>query len=130
MNIEAALRMHLVNHSGLAALVAGRIYPLLLPQSPTLPAVTYQKISSIEEYAQDGSSSLRRVRFQIDCWAGSYASAKAVAAQVKAALIRFCGLLGGAGGVQVGGVWLDDETDFYESDPPVFRVSVDIRLIY
>lgn len=130
MDIETALRAHLANHSGLAALVGGRIYPLILPQDPALPAVTYQKVSESSEYIHDGVSSIRKGRLQLDCWAATYATAKAVAAQVKASLHRFSGVLGGAGGVQVGGAWIEDETDFYEPDPPIYRVSVDVRLIY
>jgi hypothetical protein len=43
--IEEALRARLIGQSGLTALVSTRVYPLGLPQNPTLPAITYALVS-------------------------------------------------------------------------------------
>jgi hypothetical protein len=47
--IEAALRAVLIAHPDVAALAGGRIYPLILPQNPTLPAIAYQRISNLAD---------------------------------------------------------------------------------
>ena len=53
-------------------------------------------------------------RFQVNSVAVSYTQAKSLAAAVRAALEGFSGLMGGAGGVTVDYVFLDNESDSYE----------------
>lgn len=83
MSAETAIYTRLTTHTGTAALIGTRCYPLLLPQKPTLPAVVYQRISSS---GQIGTTDRRGVRFQFSCWAATYAGAKALATQARSAL--------------------------------------------
>ncbi len=84
MSVEAALYTRLTSgHTATSALIGTRCYPLRLPQKPTLPAIVYQRISSSP---QIGTTDRRGTRFQFSCWASTYAGAKALAAQVRAAL--------------------------------------------
>jgi hypothetical protein len=126
MTFEQALFSYLSNHAGLKALVNTRVYPITMPQNPTLPAVTYQKISGVVDYVMDDTS-IKRPRFQFDAWATSYSSARAVGEQIKSALNRYTGTMGGAGGVAVIGTWIENETDLFEPDTGLYRVSIDIR---
>lgn len=85
--IEAAIRAHLIADAGLAALVGARVYPLQLPQRPTLPAVTYQHISTLPTQHRDNPyAHHERSRYQFDCWAGDYDSTLAVRAALAAAM--------------------------------------------
>lgn len=85
--IEAAIRTHLIGDAGLAALVAARVYPVELPQRPTLPAITYQQISSLPTQTRDEAEAKHeRTRFQFDCWAADYDSMLAVRTALGAAL--------------------------------------------
>lgn len=111
--MEAAIRTLLLADATVAGLVADRIYPLVLPQKPTLPAVTYQRISTPIQYAQGGPS-LATPRLQIDCWAGDYDSAKALAAAVAAVL---SGYKGTTGGLKVLGVFSGGrDSESFEAD--------------
>ena len=102
MKIEEALFLHLKNYAPLVDLVGQRIYPLVSPQNSTLPVITYQKISQVRERTLSSPApKVVRARFQISCWAASYAEVKEVAEQVKAALQDYSGLMGGGDGVQV-----------------------------
>lgn len=83
MSIGILLRNQLVADSGVAALVVGRIYPLQLPQTPTYPAISYQRISNT---GQNGSTTLRESRWQINCWAATYAGAVSLAEAAKSAM--------------------------------------------
>ena len=56
MAIEAGLYAHLVGSAGVTALVATRVYPLLVPQDATLPAIAYQRISGPRDHTHDGPS--------------------------------------------------------------------------
>lgn len=99
-----------------------RVYPLKLPQNPTLPAVTYHEISAGKVHAMGQDSNVVRVRVQLDSWAGSYSAVRSLATEVKAALSRF---KGSAGGVTVQDVFENNEIEFYESDTQLHRVSHD-----
>lgn len=125
MNAEESLYAELAGHAGTAALVGTRIYPVSLPQTPTLPAITYRLVSQPTEHVFAESASTTKIAtFRIQCWAegtavlGAWAGAYALATQVEAALDGFSGLLGGAGGITA---WVtltntvdlgDDETDW------------------
>ena len=81
MSISTLLRAGLIGDSGVGALVSTRIYPDDLPQKPTYPAITYQRISNS---GQNGSSNRRESRWQLNCWGETYDDVTDLAAAVKA----------------------------------------------
>jgi hypothetical protein len=119
--IESAVRAVLLADPAVTALVGAgaeaRIYPLILPQGAAFPALTYQRVSSVTQYAQDGPG-LARQRIQIDAWAMTYRAAKDLARAVRSALEGHR-----AGNIQ--GVFVDPERDFYEADTRLYRASTD-----
>jgi hypothetical protein len=104
---------------GLAGVVSTRIYPLNLPQPPTYPAITYQRISNS---GQDGTSTLKQSRWQIDCWASTYVGSQTVAAAVKA----FAEEWHDSPGIEWARVV--NEIDDYDDDAKVYRIIVDVIL--
>ncbi len=70
-------------------LVSNRVYPLILPQSPTLPALTYQGIGGTRIEGMTEGTGLIRPHLQIDAWGETYESARDVIVQVEAALDRW-----------------------------------------
>lgn len=93
-DIWKALPYYLENYSALAALVSSRIYPMRLPQTVDLPAITYQDISTAYTQAHNEPSALPRPRFQFTIYAGTVISANAVAEALKAALDGYRGNMG------------------------------------
>lgn len=89
--IEMALRAVLIGDAGVAALIAGRCYPVEPPQAPVYPYVTYQEITDEGHYHMEGSSRLSRARFQINCDAESALDAQALKRAVRDALGGFSG---------------------------------------
>lgn len=126
MPFEEGLFEYLDNHAGLSEEVDSRIYPLLLPQNPTLPAVTYVRISSPELHTFERAF-LPHPRFQFDCWAESYARAKDVAAQVQAALDLYRGAMGDYT-VEVS--ILDGERDMYDAETKIWHVIIEAIIWY
>ncbi len=120
--LETALYSRLTGYSGLSTLVSARVYPLILPQSPTYPAVTYQRIDGPRESALSAEMGLAHPRIQVDSWGKTYASAKAVATQVRGALQRHSD--SGSDPVWLDTL-LDNDEDSYESDIRVYRVRAD-----
>jgi hypothetical protein len=85
MSLEADLRTYLLTQTGVTNLVGSRIHPSRLPDNPTLPAVVYQRISTLHNLAS-GNVPLTRARIQLDVWADSYAEAVTGAEALHAAL--------------------------------------------
>lgn len=129
MTIGALVYSALANNAGITAIVTGRIYPLLLPaNSPTLPAITYQRISST---GQDGTSNRKESRYQINCWsrkregANGYQETQTLSAAVKAALEEY------HDADQTPGIsWarVVNELDDYDDEAEVYRIILDVIL--
>lgn len=123
MSLETTLVTLLTGHAGLGALIAGRLYPLALPQTPTLPAVVYSRISTRRIYSQSGFSNLSRPRFQFDCWAATYLGLLALVAQLIAALESLAG-----DGISV--AFVENEIDMPEPLSQSYRRTVDAFIWY
>ena len=120
--LEAAIFTRLSGYAGLTALTSTRIYPVILPQGPTYPAVTYQRIDGPREHALASDMGLAHPRIQVDSWGKTYASAKSVATQVRGALQRWADT--GADPVVLDSL-LESDEDGYEPETGVFRVRQD-----
>jgi hypothetical protein len=92
--------------------------------------LTYLKVSGTPLYAHDGDARLPSARFQIDIWASSYSSLKAVRAELETALSGFRGTMGGVGGVVVGSAFLVGEQDDYEPETSRYREMLDFIIQY
>lgn len=122
MSIGVLLRDALVAHSGTVALVEQRIYPLFLPQTPTYPAISYQRISNS---AQNGSTAVRESRWQVNCWAATYAGAVSLSEAVKAALEEH------TNGTETPGIKMCrvvNEIDDQDTETEAYRVILDAML--
>ena len=87
MSFSTDLYTRLSSHAGLSALVGDRIYPLRLPQNPTLPAVVYQRISGQRLQNLDrNTDGPQRIRVQLTAWAEDVDTANSVAEQVRLAM--------------------------------------------
>ncbi len=126
MAFEEDLFTYLSTYPGLGALIGTRLYPLLLPQLPTLPAVTYQRVSTptLLEFER---SLLPHPRFQFNCWATTFAGARAVADQVRAALDVYMGAMGAT---TVRASLVEDERDDYDPATEWWRIIVEAVIWY
>lgn len=129
--IDFALSAYLTSYPGLASLVGDRIYPLVLPQSPILPAITINRVSTTVE--RDLFGAVRtRVRMQLTCFARStatnsgYSLAKLVARQVREALQDYTGEMGD---VTILEAHVLGEMDEYESDLGQYIIPVDVMFL-
>lgn len=119
MTTGTTVYSRLTSYSGISALVGTRVYPLNLPQKPTYEAITYQRISN---GPQNGSTTIRESRWQISCWAETYAEAHALAVQVKTALEEWT-----ANGIKM--AYVVNEIDDYDDEAEVYRTLVDVILV-
>jgi len=124
-DISEALYTTLSTTSGVTALVSTRIYPNLMPQTPTLPAVVYQMISNVRGERHRGQTGDARPRFQITCWAATYLAAAALSIQVRLAVMAMTGTVAT---VVINGVWNAGETREYEDDTKLHAVAIDFLI--
>jgi hypothetical protein len=117
VSLESDLVAALEADTALRALVGRRIYPLRLPQKPTLPAVVYRRIDTPTDYSHDGPGP-SQPRFQFDCWAETLAAGIAVAAALRTALATL-------NSVGTRNVMISDELDLSEPDTGYYRREVD-----
>lgn len=90
MSIEVALFSHLSTYAGVTALAGTRIYPLVLPQQPVLPAVTYQPISETPVQDRDSRAlTYTRTRVQLVGYSSTHDGAIALRDALRAALGAF-----------------------------------------
>lgn len=72
--------------SAVQAICGGRIYALVRPQTDPLPAIVWQRVSTVPENSLAGFSGLDNVRIQFAHYADTLLQAKMLAAAVSAAL--------------------------------------------
>ncbi len=111
----------------LTTLIVARLYPLILPQDPTVPAITYQVISGHRFHSTDGASGLSTPRIQFDCWAKTYLEAEALFEALRKRLDGFQGL---AVSTKVQAAFFESERDDYDDAARLYRRSADFFVWY
>lgn len=125
--IEDALYSKLSGDSSISSIVGTRIYPVKMPDDPTFPVITYQRISSIREPTMSGRSEYCDCIFQIDSWSLSYDTTKQLAESIFLLLEGFKGVVSS---VDIQAILTQNEIDLYEDDVKVFRRSQTYRIVY
>lgn len=126
--LEYGLQQLLVADEGIAALLGTRIYPLLLPDQPTFPSATYQRVSTVTIHGLSDNFSFTKCRLQIDTWDLTFPGARAVATAIAEVLEGYADTL--SNGVAVRDVVLDSQIDLYDSAARLFRVSLDFIVLF
>lgn len=127
MSVETGLYSHLVADSDIAALVLNRVYPFRVPQGATLPALTYQRVSTDRRPSLSGPSTSRvKAYFQIDCYSESVSDVRDLATKVRLALDGFKGTLGSETGV--GGIICESEREDDNEQTDVFRKILEFSI--
>lgn len=86
MILEEMIVQYLNNHPRSSAAFAGRVYPLVIPAGEALPAVAYQRISTIPDASHDGPGSLLTARVQFTVTGETYMQARRAAVALRLAL--------------------------------------------
>lgn len=89
--LEPALVAYLREH---VPSVGSRVHPGVLPDPPVLPAITYTRVSTRRPVTYDGPHGFVRTRMQLDVWAPSRSQARAVADELRRALLGYRGRMG------------------------------------
>ena len=72
--IETQIYSVLSSAPALSALCGSRIYPLVLPDEVTMPAISYIFVGGSSKSTQDTRGS-QKYRLEVNCWSNTYLSA-------------------------------------------------------
>lgn len=118
MSLETDIFDALSGAAAVAALVAARIYPLLLKQGCAMPAIVYSPITSRPVVSLQGPSGLEGNTVQIDAWALTLAEASAVLVAIEAAM----------GAATTFSIVHGPRRSWYESAPELYRAQRDFSV--
>lgn len=129
-DIRLGLRAFLLADAAILALVADRVFPIVLKPGETQTSIVYIRISGQGDHWMQGSSGLARPRYQIDCWAQTPGAANALANLVKERLDGYRGPMPYGSNspqdfVTVQGVFFTDEREDYDPANKMYRVGRD-----
>ncbi len=115
MSLADALYDHLQD------LASGHCYRGALPQEPTLPALTFFRVSTLPEYSHDGDGTLDWARWQVSCWAETHAAAESLAAQVRMRMASWHAAYGRP-------AFCEGQYDVPQPETGMFQVAVDFGI--
>lgn len=127
MDLQGALRARLLAAAPVAALVANRIYWVEAPQDAALPRITLFTVDDMRPQNLSGWD-MRSARIQIDVWAASYSSSRAITEAIIAAVTP----AGVSNGVRFMRTMIDSIRDTPErvDTTTIYRSSADILVSY
>ena len=127
-DLEEAIYSILSNDATVSGLVSARIYPMLVPQEQSLPAIAYQEISAPDRfYAHDGPVGIARKRIQITAVAERYASLKDTLAAIRGALSGYSDTVAT---VKIFSSFLANEFDGYGDQNDLFVGRQDYLIMF
>ena len=127
MTLESELRTYTLAGAGVTALVGARMHARMLPQTPTLPAITYQRVDTRRLHDLAGPDGLPWPRMQLTCWGATPAAAYGLAAEVRA---RLDGFKGTWGALTIGSCLMVGERDLDDPDASRYAVALDFMIQY
>lgn len=121
-DVRQAVYYQLANTAGVTALTSTRIYPKVMPQQPTMPALVYSVVDNNRTQVHRGQTTGVRARVQVTCWGNTEASVSAVKEQVRLAMI---GAHGSIASVTVDGVTCEGEVEGFEPETVRHWIALD-----
>lgn len=128
-HIESALTSHLLQTTNVTTIVGDRIYPLVLPQDATLPAIVYRKRGTDPLTSLDGSAlGVATSFFEFQSYANDYATCILLAEQLRTTLQSL-------NDSEIHNVSLEDEFDQHiapsdQSDNHTYRVQQSYKVFH
>jgi hypothetical protein len=137
--IQEGIYATLAADSGVSAIVAARIYPLMIPQTSytettKFPCIVYSIDSKSRQVRFDGTDTLVSASLSVECYATTYSQAQSLAAAVRSVLVDFSGVMTGGGSPQsqtpVQSIFVESEDDTLAAEPGVYIVMQDYTVWY
>lgn len=118
----------LSQQGGVAALVGNRIYPMLLPTGPTMPAITWQVVAGQKTMQGLTTRMPKTLLVQIESWGDTYLEADGVRAALIQALDMKNAQMQLTGGLVLRGAFFVQPLDFYAGENELYRLGAEFHL--
>jgi hypothetical protein len=127
MSIIVAVRAALIANAAVAALAGARVYPKVLPQKPTYPAITLEMISGDTGNSLTAPGTMKWARVRLNAWGLTYAAAEGLALAAETALNVTKST---QGAVEIRSINAQGLRDFYEPAVEAHYHSQDYSIHY
>lgn len=132
MVLDEAIHALLVASSPVTTIVSTRVYPIRMPDNPTIPCITYQRVSNTREHCISmEKASFTETIFQIDCWvkqSDGMSVLRALATAVRTLLDDFRGI---TSGVDIQAILSENEFDQpWDDTSKIFGVTQRYRIFH
>lgn len=123
-NVKAGLFSLVTGNAAVSALIGTQMYPITLPEPPTLPAIRYH-VAGGSELPTFDTAGMQQWRFQFDCVAVDADTADALRSALIACLNGYVGVL--SDGTRLSARFLGP-LEFFDSDPRQYRCAAEFYL--
>jgi len=130
MFIREALVTYLLAQSGVTDYVGQNIFFAKARKNVTRPYIVIYKIDSPRPGSHETSDHLAHPRFQFSVFSDTPEEAENIVEALRSALQGYSGTMGGEGGVTVGAVFCDDETDLDPGQSGPYGIAADYVIWY
>lgn len=136
MKAGSVIKHRLANFAGVTALVGvapnDRIYPVVLPEKPSYPAIAYKQISARRLQSVHDDPGVAIVTVQVTAFAASYDVARALTEQIRLALERYGTAITGTpiNGVTVYDITIGSDADEYVPELDIFAIATDFTVTH
>ena len=133
MSMESEFYNKVKNTAAVAAVISGRMYTMVVPNSAEEPYIAFARVRTDELKTHGGSGGLLVARFRLTCWSLSYLTTIDLGDKVRTAVDNIGA--GAWGGVTVQRCFVVDESDELEPSPELYAEralgrNLDIEIAY
>jgi hypothetical protein len=128
--VEQALQSKLATTGAISALVGARISYVKATQDVTAPYITIQKVSEVPDCITTGKRYVQ-ARMQVSMFGITYLSIKTLETEIRLALDKYTGLMGGVGGLWIVNCKYDNATDIgFDDTLKLYGLAADYLIKY
>lgn len=129
---EAVLRLALVGSASVSAIVGSRIFPILAPQTASLPFIIWRRSGITREHTLAGPMGIPTVSVEMQLYSTTYEQARELADCVRLTLDGYGATVNNT---EVKHVYLDQESDDFAQLaggdlPPVYQVTQTYNILW
>jgi len=117
--VEQAIYNILSNDAIVTALTSSRIYPSVVPQDKGLPAITYERISSMRHYAMGTDPGVSETVLEITAISTSVSTVGDLSNRIRESLSRNTG---SHASINIIDIYIDNESQTYFSDLETYEI--------
>mgnify|MGYP003146824997 FL=1 len=127
MKVGLAIYNILTDNGEVDAIVSGRVFPNVAPQTSTFPFIIYDVEGEDPNDTKDGVSTLDVDNITVSCYSKTYNEASDLALKIRTALDRQSGTFGG---VNIQSIQYDGYNDIFDDnhEDGVYRKAIDFNV--